>query len=61
MLLFQPLIDELNASSTLISEQQPFSRLDGKKNAPTPTYISVDELDKLAPELRDSGFMVFRL
>ena len=61
MPLFQPLIDELNASSALISKQQPFTSLDGKKSAPTPTYISVDELEKLAPELRESGFMVFRL
>ena len=58
--MFQELIDELKESSQLISKQRPFLNMPGRTR-PTTSYISVDELGDLSTELRESGFMVFRL
>lgn len=60
MAVFQELIEELKESSQLISKQRAFIDMPGRTK-PTPSYISVDELGDLEKELRESGFMVFRL
>jgi len=60
MNIFEHLINQLEQEEVLYSEPQSFQEYSGIKDK-TASYISVQDIDDLKPELRKSGYMVFRL
>jgi hypothetical protein len=62
--IFEPLIGQLEGDNSSFSEPQSFLAYVenlGIKPKDTAKYISVQQLSKLSPELRDKGYTVFRL
>lgn len=62
--IFNQLINEMEDQNLLFSEPKSFKQYQeqqGKKTGDTAKFISVQTIEKLAPELREKGYMVFRL